>query len=325
MPFTSALAIIASLAMAGIPLLNGFLSKEMLFAEAITVGGPGIMRTAVSIAALLAGVFGVAYSLRFVHDTFFGAGPHDLDRVPHEPPRWMKVPVELLVVICVAVGVAPALTVAPVLHAAAASILGTAMPEYSLAVWHGFNLPLAMSAIGVVGGVALYFGLRRLINLHAVTNVSTGRNVFHAQLDAVSALAMRLTNGIANGSLQRMLLGLVLVAIVVAAAPFVANPASPNWTAPQPIPLLGWALWLVMMACAVATLRIYKQRLLAVLLVGGVGLMVALTFVFLSAPDLALTQLLVEMVTLVLMLLGMNYLPAQSGPERYAGASAATR
>ncbi|KAG1396165.1 hypothetical protein G6F59_013862 [Rhizopus arrhizus] len=280
MPFTSALAIIASLAMAGIPLLNGFLSKEMLFAEAITAGGPGIMRTAVSIAALLAGVFGVAYSLRFVHDTFFGPGPHDLDRVPHEPPRWMKVPVELLVVICIAVGVAPALTVAPVLHAAAASILGPAMPEYSLAVWHGFNLPLAMSAIGVVGGVALYFGRRKLINLHGVTNVSTGRNVFHAQLDAVSALAMRLTNGIANGSLQRMLLGLVLVAIGGAAAPVVANPASPNWTAPQPIPRLGGALWLGMMACAVATLRVYKQRLLAVLLVGGVGLMVALTFVW---------------------------------------------
>ncbi|MGM3151246.1 hypothetical protein, partial [Escherichia coli] len=82
--------------------LNGFLSKEMLFAEALTAGGgPGAMRTAVSIAALLAGVFGVAYSLRFVHDTFFGPGPHDLDRVPHEPPRWMKVPVELLVVICI--------------------------------------------------------------------------------------------------------------------------------------------------------------------------------------------------------------------------------
>ena len=87
------------------------------------------MRTAVSIAALLAGVFGVAYSLRFVHDTFFGPGPHDLDRVPHEPPRWMKVPVELLVVICIAVGVAPALTVAPVLHAAAASISATPCPS----------------------------------------------------------------------------------------------------------------------------------------------------------------------------------------------------
>ncbi|WP_312710935.1 hydrogen gas-evolving membrane-bound hydrogenase subunit E, partial [Stenotrophomonas sp.] len=274
------------------------------------------MRMAVSIAALLAGVFGVAYSLRFVHDTFFGKGPHDLDRVPHEPPRWMKVPVEILVVICVAVGVAPAITVAPVLHAAAASILGPAMPAYSLSVWHGFNLPLAMSAVGVLGGIALYFGLRRLINLHGVVTRATGRNLFHKQLDLVFGFAHRLTQALANGSLQRMLLGLVVVAIIVAAAPFVATPVSPNWPSPQPLPLLGWGLWLVMMACAFGALAKYRQRLLAVLLVGGVGLIVSLTFVFLSAPDLALTQLLVEMVTLVLMLLGMNYLPAQSPRER---------
>ena len=316
MPFTSALAIIASLAMAGIPLLNGFLSKEMLFAEALDAGGPALMQMAMSIAALLAGVFGVAYSLRFVHDTFFGKGPHDLDRVPHEPPRWMKVPVEILVVICVAVGIAPALTIAPVLHAGAASILGAQMPEYSLSIWHGFNLPLAMSAAGVLGGVVLYFGLRRLIDLYAVRNTTPGRDAFHLQLDLLSALAQKLTGAIANGSLQRMLLGLVVVAVVAAAAPWLAAPAWPNWPSPQPMPLLGWALWAVMMACAMATLRMYKQRLLAVLLVGGVGLMVAMTFVFLSAPDLALTQLLVEMVTLVLMLLGMNYLPAQSVTER---------
>lgn len=316
MPFTSALAIIASLAMAGIPLLNGFLSKEMLFAEALVAGGSEQWRLAISAAALLAGVLGVAYSLRFVHDTFFGDGPHGLEVTPHEPPRWMKVPVEILVVLCVAVGVAPAVTVAPVLHAAASSILGTAMPAYSLSVWHGFNMPLAMSAAGVVGGVALYYGLRRLLDLYAVEPTTTGRNVFHRQLDLLSALAQKLTAGIANGSLQRMLLGLVLVAVVVAAAPWLAAPSLPQWPSPQPMPLLGWGLWAVMMACAIATLRLYKQRLLAVLLVGGVGLMVAMTFVFLSAPDLALTQLLVEMVTLVLMLLGMNYLPAQSVSER---------
>ena len=315
MPFTSALAIIASLAMAGIPLLNGFLSKEMLFAEALAAKGPEVMRVAMSIAALLAGVLGVAYSLRFVHDTFFGDGPHGLDGVPHEPPRWMKVPVEILVVACVAVGVAPALTIAPVLHAGAAAILGARMPDYSLSIWHGFNLPLAMSLAGVLGGIALYFGLRRVIDLHAVRNTTPGRDVFHAQLDLLSALAQRLTARIANGSLQRMLLGLVVVAVIVGAAPWLAAPALPDWPSPQPMPLLGWMLWLVMMACAMATLRLYRQRLLAVLLVGGVGLVVAMTFVFLSAPDLALTQLLVEMVTLVLMLLGMNYLPAQSVTE----------
>ncbi|MDR6092992.1 multisubunit Na+/H+ antiporter MnhB subunit [Stenotrophomonas sp. SORGH_AS321] len=168
----------------------------------------------------------------------------------------------------------------------------------------------------MLGGIALYFGLRRLIDLYAVRNTTPGRDAFHRQLDLLSALANRLTAAIANGSLQRMLLGLVVVAVVAGAAPWLAAPSWPNWPSPQPMPLLGWALWAVMMACAMATLRMYKQRLLAVLLVGGVGLMVAMTFVFLSAPDLALTQLLVEMVTLVLMLLGMNYLPAQSVTER---------
>ena len=315
MPITSALAIVASLAMAGIPLLNGFLSKEMLFAEALATQGPDWMRRAMSAAALLAGILGVAYSLRFVHDTFFGKGPVDIEVVPHEPPRWMKVPVEVLVVICLAVGIAPALTIAPVLQTAAASILGTSMPEYSLSVWHGFNLPLAMSAIGVVGGVALYFGLRRFTDLYAARNRPTGKHLFHRGLDALFGFAHRVTSVLANGSLQRMLFALVLVAVIVAAAPYIANPVMPVWPAPQSMPLLGWTLWLVMLACAFAGLFLYQQRLLAVIVMGGTGLMVALTFVFLSAPDLALTQLMVEMVTLVLMLLGMNYLPAQSPPE----------
>ncbi|MGB3393046.1 MAG: monovalent cation/H+ antiporter subunit A [Stenotrophomonas sp.] len=315
MPFTSALAIVASLAMAGIPLLNGFLSKEMLFAEALATGGPQWMRAAISGTALLAGILGVAYSLRFVHDTFFGKGPHNLDVVPHEPPRWMKLPVEVLVLICLAVGIAPALTVAPVLQAGAQAILGPALPDYSLSIWHGFNLPLAMSAIGVAGGIALYFGLRRLTDLYAARNHPLGKQAFQRGMDALFGFAQRFTQKLANGSLQRMLLALVLVAMVVAAAPYLATPAWPAWPSPSPMPLLGWALWLVMLACALGSLFLYRQRLLAVIVMGGTGLMVALVFVFLSAPDLALTQLMVEMVTLVLMLLGMNYLPAQSPPE----------
>ena len=315
LPFTSALAIVASLAMAGIPLLNGFLSKEMLFAEALATGGPQWMRAVVSSSALLAGILGVAYSLRFVHDTFFGRGPQDLDRMPHEPPRWMKLPVEVLVVICLAVGIAPALTVAPVLRAGAQAILGPALPAYSLSIWHGFNLPLAMSGIGVAGGIALYFGLRRLTDLYAARNRPLGQQAFQRGMDALIGGAHWFTRASANGSLQRMLLALVLVAMVVAAAPYLAAPAWPAWRSPQPMPLLGWVLWGVMLACALGGLFLYRQRLLAVIVIGGTGLMVALAFVFLSAPDLALTQLMVEMVTLVLMLLGMNYLPAQSPPE----------
>src|SRR5690606_7992072 len=85
---------------------------------------------------------------------------------------------------------------------------------------------------------------------------------------------------------------------------------------PQSMPLLGWVLWLILVASTVWTLRLYRQRLLALLVVGGIGLMVSMGFVFLSAPDLALTQLLVEMVSLALLLLGLHYLPARSPPER---------
>ena len=318
MPMTSALAITASLAMAGIPLLNGFLSKEMFFSEALGIDGAHAgMRIAVAVAALLYGIFGVAYSLRFVHETFFGEGPRQLDAVPHEPPRWMRAPVAVLVLLCVAVGMFPAWTVAPVLHAGAMAILGQAMPAYSLAVWHGFNLPLLMSLCGIVGGIALYFGLRRLLDLHAIVRRSLGRNLFRWNMEALYALAERFTSRLANGSLQRSLVWLVLAALFAGAAPFVTGVSPPlEWRAPQPMPPLGWLLWLVLVACTAWTLRLYRQRLLALIVLGGTGLMVSLAFVFLSAPDLALTQLLVEMVSLALLLLGLHYLPPRSPPER---------
>ena len=65
----------------------------------------------------------------------------------------MKVPVEILVFLCLLVGMLPAYTVAPLLAAAASASLGGQLPEYSLAIWHGFNLPLLMSVVALVGGV----------------------------------------------------------------------------------------------------------------------------------------------------------------------------
>ncbi|WP_370563650.1 monovalent cation/H+ antiporter subunit A [Luteimonas salinilitoris] len=319
MPFTSALAIIASLAMAGIPLLNGFLSKEMFFAEALEISGHDAMRLGLSLVAFLAGVFGVAYSLRFVHDTFFGDGPRAVDREIHEPPRWMKIPVDILVVICLAVGIVPAWTVAPVLATAARGVLGDALPAYSLSVWHGFNLPLLMSIGSMVFGVALYFGLRRLFNLHAIIRRSLGHRLFRINVKALLMLAWRFTSAIANGSLQRYLLLMVLATLVLAAAPFAAGLLSgtPGATplqggGGQPMPALGWLLWLVMVVAAIATVALHRQRLLALIMIGTVGLAVSLVFVFLSAPDLALTQLLVEVATIALMLLALNYLPKAS-------------
>jgi len=82
------------------------------------------------------------------------------------------------------------------------------------------------------------------------------------------------------------------------------------------MPALGWVVWLVLVACTLYTVRLHRQRLLALIVMGGAGLMISLVFVFLSAPDLALTQLLVEMVSLALLLLGLHYLPPRSPHER---------
>ena len=89
MPITATLAMVAAAAMAGVPLLNGFLSKEMFFAE---IAGESADRCrsldrALPYIATVAGMFSVAYSLRFIHGVFFGPAPSDLPRTPHEPPR----------------------------------------------------------------------------------------------------------------------------------------------------------------------------------------------------------------------------------------------
>lgn len=321
LPVTGVLAVMASLAMAGIPLLNGFLSKEMFFAEALAIEGHDALRWGVPAAALLFGAFGMAYSLRFVHDTFFGEGPRGVDHEVHEPPRFMRVPVGLLALACLAVGIAPGPTVGAALEIAARGVLGANVPEYSLALWHGFNLPLAMSAAGVAAGIALYFGLRRLFDLHAVVVKATGHRIFRLNIDWTFRVAQRFTRALANGSLQRSLMALVLVAVAAGAAPWLASLASggahwPAFTAGQAMGRLEWVLWLLLVGSTLMTLVHYRNRLIAVIVIGGAGLAVSLIFVTLSAPDLALTQLLVEMVTLSLLLLGMHYLPWQSPPER---------
>src|SRR5688572_192835 len=79
-----------------------------------------------------------------------------LIRTPHEPPRWMRFPIELLVFVCVAVGMFPAQTIGPFLDVAVRSVLGPDTPQYSLAVWHGFNQPLLMSFLALAGGAVLY-------------------------------------------------------------------------------------------------------------------------------------------------------------------------
>ncbi|HJR78251.1 MAG TPA: proton-conducting transporter membrane subunit, partial [Nitrospiraceae bacterium] len=165
MPQTAALAIVAASAMAGVPLFNGFLSKEMFFAEALDVHGIPLLEDIAPAAVTLGSMFSVAYSIRFIHDVFFDQ-PHDLPHQPHKPPRYMKIPAEVLAVVCIAVGVLPGYTVAPLVDVAARAVVEDTLPPYRIALWHGFSLPLVMSALALAGGAVIYWLLRRQYDLH---------------------------------------------------------------------------------------------------------------------------------------------------------------
>src|SRR3546814_7728939 len=128
---------VAAAAMAVVPLLNGFLSKEMFLFRSLREHIGTFIDSALPYIATRASAFSVLYSLRFIHQTFFGPPPVDLPRQPAEAPPWMRLPIEILVLACLIVGIVPAMTIGPFLATAVHSMLGDQTPTYSLVVWHG--------------------------------------------------------------------------------------------------------------------------------------------------------------------------------------------
>ncbi len=324
LPIVGTLALIAAAAMAGVPPFNGFISKEMMLDEALRGGAIwGSLGWLMPVLATLGGLFSMAYSLRLVHDVFFNGPPKDLPIAhPHEPSWGMKAPVLLLVVVCIAVGLAPMLIAGPLVHVAASAALGQPAPAFDLALWHGFNLPLLMSAIAVAGGALLYFGLAGGGRLHRyLPGPFSARRVFSGLMDGLFSAAGRFTARLENGSLQRYAGWTVASAVALAAWPLLTHPGSLGTGTRSLLPAtpLAAVLWVALAATCVALVLGHHQRYRAVVLVGVVGLVTALTFLGFSAPDLALTQLSVEVVSTVLLLMGLALLPATTPRESSTG------
>jgi len=313
MPITATLAMVAAAAMAGVPLLNGFLSKEMFLAEALEQHRGTIIDVALPVLSTIALTFSVLYSVRFIHQSFFGPPPVDLPREPHEAPVWMRRPVEILVLTCLVVGIVPALTIAPFLDSAARSVLGDATPYYSLAIWHGFNAPLILSLVALVAGTIGYLLFKKRLNriegAPLVRRVKA-RRAFEGTLSAIIKSARKLMELVGTQRLQPQLRVLVLIAFLAALLPFLRNGYSLG-SHPGTLIDPGFAvIWVVGGACAIgAAWQAKYHRLTALILMAAAGLASCISFVWLSAPDLAITQLLVETVTTVLLLLGLRWLP----------------
>lgn len=324
MPYTGTLALVASGAMAGVPLLNGFLSKEMFFAVAVETHVESWLDGLTPYIAVLAGIFSVTYSIRFIHGVFFGAKPRDLPKVPHEPPHFMRLPVEFLVFLCLLIGIAPNFSIKRILHNAVVAVLPSAPPRYSLAIWHGFDISIIMSIIALSGGVLLYIVARKylyrsegpLFFRHIV-----GQRIFERVLVTVSWKWARAAESFfSTRRLQSQVRWLVLVLFILTIFLVWDGGILPGHFQLHRPDVPFAMIWLVGCVCAIAAAWQAKfHRLASLVFLSGTGLVTCITFLWLSAPDLAVTQLVVEVVTTILLLLGLRWLPKRwQDPESAA-------
>ncbi|MFD1379116.1 proton-conducting transporter transmembrane domain-containing protein [Fodinicurvata halophila] len=214
MPITATLAMVAAASMAGIPLLNGFISKEMMLEEAVHTSylGQGWI---VPVFATLGAVLSVAYAARFVFHVFLGPVRDDYPHKPHDPPIGMWLPVFVLVSLVVLIGLMPALIAGPLVHVTTDAVTGGNTPDYHLAIWHGFTPALFMSMIALGGGLillALYYPVK---SVREAFPRPEAKVIYETTIDTLARLARKLTNVAHNGSLQRYL-SIMLAAIIAA-------------------------------------------------------------------------------------------------------------
>jgi multicomponent K+:H+ antiporter subunit A len=313
MPITFALALLAAASMAGVPLLNGFLSKEMALEEAAHTVWAGLP-WAVPILATVGAMFSVAYAFRFLGGVFFGPQRPGL-KGAHDPQFGLWLSPAVLVVLVVVIGFVP-MTSAAWLVDLAASAAGAGPADVKIHHWHGFgSAALWMSFAAFAGGFAvlrLYPAFRPMWDAFPL---GSGKRAFDALLGGAVWAARASVVRLHDGALPRMM-AIGFVTILALAAYTVSGLEIGQQTRVM-TPLSDGALPLgavLLLVLAIAVFR-HARRLLALLMVGVIGLIISVGFAFLSAPDLALTQITVEVVTVILMLLALNILPKSTPRE----------
>jgi multicomponent K+:H+ antiporter subunit A len=313
MPVTFVIGSIAALSMAGIPPLNGFMSKEMMLEEAAHTG------LAVGIFATLGALFSVAYSFRFIAHVFLGPKRDDYPAKPHDPGFGMWAAPALLVVLVVLIGLLPNTIVGTLVATTSLAVIGDELPYYSLSLWHGITPALFMSIAAVVGGFLLlkaHGGLQRAWN---DAPRPEAKEIFDAFVDLCARGATWVTDLAHDGAMTRYLAIFTVASVLAGALAFWSGTHGVGLRVPLPMAPVAVVAMLLIVVASLATAALHRNRLLSLVLISVNGLMISMGFVYLSAPDLALTQISVEVVTIMLLLLALNFLPKTTPVESTQG------
>ncbi|NIC05924.1 monovalent cation/H+ antiporter subunit A [Billgrantia bachuensis] len=315
MPVLMVLSAIPAAAMAGLPLMSGYLSKKMLFGESLLVTTPSWATVVIPVWVTLAGLFSVAYSIRIFHNVYFNGRPIDLPVWPPRQPRLAALtPIALLALATLYVGLAPAGLNALLVHPAFLASRQAELSAYDFSTLGG-TLPMLMSLVALAGGALFYMIRDPLFRLHARLPEVDAKEIFDWIMLRIIAFSQQRVFQLENGSQQRYLTFIMVTVVVLVGVELLAVA---RWNGGVPLapldPLTVLAAILLCLA-AIGVVVFHHYRLPALLLLGVTGLFVTVAFARFSAPDLALTQLMVEVMAVVIMMLALSFLPQQSPRE----------
>ncbi|MEK3714304.1 Na+/H+ antiporter subunit A [Paenibacillus sp. FSL R7-0333] len=332
MPVTFSIALIGTFSMAGLPPFSGFLSKEMFFTSVFNIRefdilSSGYWTQLFPVIAWIASVFTFVYSMIFVFKTFRGKLREDkLDKVPHEAPLGLLLSPVILISLAVVFAFFPDLVSATLIEPAMSSIHpGLLAPEEAFEVsihfWHGWTPEIFMT-LGVIAAGTLLF--RIYTRLRVLDREAGGTNALSRMYDFSLRLlengSRRLTDTYMTGSGRHYLLYIFSFFIISLLTVLLRQPGiSFGMDKYASLSFYEMAVVAAMLLAAFAV-PFAKSRVNAILFTGGVGYMVTLLFVLFRAPDLALTQMIIETVSVILFLLCFRYLPKlkkQKEPLRF--------
>lgn len=321
MPISFTVAAIGSLSMAGLPPFNGFLSKEMFLTAMLSLQkfelfGFDTWGVLFPIIAWIASIFTFIYSFYFVFRTFNGNyKPEQLPHKPHEAPIGMLVSPMLLAGLVVFIFFIPnfigdtfvkpaVLAIQPFLYETPQDI------NIHVAAWHGVNPELLMTIGIIIIGVLLFVSLPKWQGMYQrFPKAFTLNNAYDKIMQGLDVGLNRLSRLYMTGSMRHYLLYMFSgIAVIVIGSLFVKNAFSLSFQGTAPIRPYEIILVVVLLIGTAITI-LAKSRLTAIIGLGSVGYTVALFFVIFNAPDLALTQLVIETISVALFLLAFYHLP----------------
>jgi multicomponent Na+:H+ antiporter subunit A len=331
MPITFTLAVIGAFSMAGLPPFNGFLSKEMFFTGMVRIAEFDLFNfdtwgILFPILAWTASVFTFIYSMLIVFKTFTGKfKPDALEKKPHEAPFGMLVPPIILASLVVIFGFFPNILSHSLIEPTMASILpsllkGTGSFNVHISFWHGPTLELGMTIGVIIFGVILYKTLPKWKKVyHLFPEKFALNNSYDFFINQSQLSGLKMTKAYMNGFIRTYLIYIFTFFIFILGFTLYKREAfSLDLSNTSTIGIYELLLAMVI-AIGSITILFARSRLTSIILLGAVGYTVALFFVLFRAPDLALTQLVIETVSVALFLLCFYHLPKFKRNEEHIG------